>query len=97
MNKTMKADSEHAILEESKIAFDSTVQYSKGEKIRTTALVLAIEAYRELIIREAEYRRIEPATIKAITRAAMQFEDFITGQLRGNKATSETTMEGRTE
>lgn len=48
--------SEHAVLEESGMAYDPTTQYvdlSKEEKRRTTALLMAIQAYNNLIIKDA--------------------------------------------
>lgn len=82
-------------LEESGTAFDPTVQHidlTKEEKRRTTALLMAIQAYKELIIKEADYliaasdlaRRgegpeIRPATIDAMVETALKFECFIAG------------------
>lgn len=93
MNKT---DSDLSILEESGTAFDPTTQVldlSKEEKRRTTALFMAINAYHELIIREADYLReaatlarqnegpkLQPATIDAIVIAAIKFDSFISGE-----------------
>ena len=85
------------VLETSGTAFDPTSQHldlSKEEKRRTTALMLAIQAYRELIIKEAAYlheaadlaRRhegptLQPATIDAMVSAAMTFDAFIEGHM----------------
>ncbi len=85
-----------SILEDAGVAFDPTTQHldlSKEEKRRTTALMLAINAYRELIIKEAAYLKeaadlarreegpkLQPATIDAIVEAAIKFDLFITGQ-----------------
>lgn len=93
----MKEDkSDLSVLEDAGIAFDPTTQavdLSKEEKRRTTALFMAINAYHELIIREADYLReaanlaqrgdgpkLQPATIEAIVAAAIKFDDFISGQ-----------------
>lgn len=85
--------SPHAVLEEAGVAFDAGSQHmdlSKEEKRRTTALLLAIQAYEKLIIKDAEYLRevsnqarsneglkIQPATISAMVDAAIRFDDFI--------------------
>lgn len=87
--------SETAILQESGTMFDPASQHldlSKEEKRRTTALLMAIQAYSHLIIKDAEYLReankqadrnegpvIKPATIEAMTAAAIQFDAFISG------------------
>lgn len=65
------------------------------EKRRTTALMMAIQAYEKLIIQDAEYLRvaadlarrdegpkIKPATMNAMVAAAIQFDDFIAGRLK---------------
>ena len=86
------------VLEETGTAFDPTTQHldlTKEEKRRTTALMMAIQAYRELIIKDAEYLReahtqaranngpaIKPATIEAMVMAALTFDDFIAGKIR---------------
>ncbi len=106
-----KEDSPHAILEESGIAFDPSVQHldlSKDEKRRTTALMMAIQAYKELIIRDADYlhavadlaRRnegpqINPATMDAMVEAAIKFDMFIAGQFA--QPTGETRGGAQTE
>ncbi len=91
-------------LEQAGIAFDATrmhLDLTKAEKRRTTALMLAIQAYDKLIIKDAEYLReahaqarsdgsvIRPATMDAMVLAALQFDAFISGQLalqQGNPA-----------
>lgn len=89
---------EPPILEEAGVAFDPTTQrldLSKDEKRRTTALMMAIQAYKELIIKDADMLRaasdlarigdgpqIKPATINAMVVAACQFDDFIAGRLQ---------------
>jgi hypothetical protein len=50
-------ESKHAVLEEAGVGFDPTTQHmdlSKEEKRRTTALLMAIQAYNNLIIKDAE-------------------------------------------
>lgn len=85
-----------SIVEEAGVAFDPQTQHldlSKEEKRRTTALMMAIQAYRELIIKDAAYLReavdiarrdegpkIQPATIDAMVEAAIKFNNFISGQ-----------------
>lgn len=82
-------------LEDAGIAFDPATQHldlSKEEKRRTTALMLAIQGYKELIIKDAAYLReandiarrnegpkIQPATIDAMVHAACKFDYFIAG------------------
>lgn len=90
-------ESQHAALEDAGVAFDPTVQHmdlSKEEKRRTTALLMAIQAYNNLIIKDAEMYIavsrersreedggpvIRPATISAMVEAAIQFDNFIKG------------------
>ncbi len=89
-------NSPHAILEEAGVAFDPTTQHldlTKEEKRRTTALVLAVNAYEKLIIKDAEMYhaimrekdrdpaapRIQEATIDAMVAAAIKFDAFIAG------------------
>lgn len=88
-------ESPYAAFEESGTGYDPTTQVldlSKEEKRRTTALFMAINAYRELIIKEAAYLReaadlarrdegpkLQPATIDAIVVAALKFDAFIAG------------------
>jgi hypothetical protein len=84
------------ILEDAGIAFDPSTQHldlSKEEKRRTTALMMAIQAYRDLIIKDADYLRevsnqaranngpaIQPATMDAMVEAAIKFDMFIAGK-----------------
>lgn len=88
--------SPHAAIENADVAFDPSTQHldlTRDEKRRTTALMMAMQAYKELIIREADYliaaadlaRRnegpaIRPATIDAMVEAAIKFDDFIAGR-----------------
>src|SRR5271169_74457 len=83
-------------LEEAGVAYDPTrmtVDLTKEEKRRTTALLLAIQAYDKLIIKDAEYLKemhneahrnngpvIQPATMNAMVDAAIQFDAFIAGR-----------------
>ena len=85
-----------AVLDENDIAYDPgkmTMDLNKAEKRRTTALMLAIQAYDKLIIKDAEMYvaisreargndgpTIKPATMDAMVRAAIQFDAFIEGQ-----------------
>lgn len=93
----VKAESPHAILEESGIAYDPSTQHldlSKEEKRRTTALMMAIQAYQHLIIKDADYLReasnqvrtsgltIQPATMDAMVEAAVKFDAFISGEMQ---------------
>ena len=96
-------------LEEAGVAFDPTTQHldlSKDEKRRTTALMLAIQGYKELIIKDADYLReahaqarssdgpkIQPATINAMVDAAIRFDFFIAGGYPTPKLQQETTQE----
>ena len=90
-----------AALEDAGIAFDPTrmsLDLTKAEKRRTTALMLAIQAYDKLIIKDAEYLReahsqarstgvvIRPATMEAMVVAALQFDAFISGRLTDQHA-----------
>lgn len=94
----LSAESPHAVLEETGTAFDPSTQHmdlSKEEKRRTTALLMAIQAYDNLIIKDAEMYIavsrekgrdedgpiIRPATIDAMVVAALQFDDFISGKI----------------
>ena len=97
-----------AVLEEAGVAFDPTTQHldlTKDEKRRTTALMMAIQAYSNLIIKDALYlekaadlaRRnegpvIRPATMNAMVEAAIQFDFFIAG---GYGAANPREMESR--
>lgn len=85
-----------SVLHEQDVAYDPaqmTVDLTKAQKRRTTALMLAIQAYEKLIIKDAEYfiavsreshtnpdLKIRPATISAMVDAALQFDDFIAGR-----------------
>lgn len=76
--------------------FDPATQHielSKEERRRTTALLMAIQAYDHLIIKDAEmYKaisddsrrdngpKIQPATIEAMIYAAIKFDKFIAGE-----------------
>lgn len=88
--------SPHAVLEETGTAFDPSTQHldlSKEEKRRTTALLMAIQTYSHLIIKDAEMYvaisrdqgrgdeavKIRPATISAMVEAAIEFDFFIKG------------------
>lgn len=83
-------------LEQAGVGFDPTTQHldlSKEEKRRTTALLLAIQAYRELIIKDADYlreadaiarrdqRAIKPARIDEMVDTAIKFDAFIAGKM----------------
>ena len=89
-------EADMAVLEESGVAFDPTrmhLDLTKAEKRRTTALMLAIQAYNNIIIKDAEYLReahsqarsngavIRPATMDAMVVAAIQFDAFISGRI----------------
>lgn len=81
------------VLEAAGVAFDPTQQHldlTKEEKRRTTALMLGIQACRDLIIKDADYLReaarlaqtdqgpaLRPATIDAVVIAAIKFDTFI--------------------
>lgn len=96
-DKELKAGSSHAVLEETGTAFDPSVQHldlTKEEKRRTTALMMAIQAYANLIIKDADMLRevssqsrnndglkIQPATMHAMVQAAIQFDKFISGAM----------------
>jgi hypothetical protein len=98
-----KDGNEHdlAVLEDTNVAFDPTTQHldlTKDEKRRTTALIMAIQAYQELIIKDAAYLReasdlarrdegpkIQPATIDAIIVAAMKFDAFIESKMTASQ------------
>lgn len=98
-----------SILEEADIAYDPTrmtVDLTKEEKRRTTALMLAIQAYGNLIIKDAEYLKemhnearrengpvIKPATMEAMVKAAIQFDAFIAGHLSMPPAMAKALVE----
>jgi hypothetical protein len=102
-----KEDSPHHVLEEANVAFDPSTQHldlNKEEKRRTTALMLAINAYEKLIIKDAEYLKevrdmqrkdegpvIKPATMDAMVDAAIKFDRFIA---QGEKTDEEVTRGG---
>jgi hypothetical protein len=85
-----------SVLDSQDVAYDPTqmtVDLTKAEKRRTTALMLAIQAYEKLIIKDAEMFRavvaeagrsngpvIQPATMNAMVEAAINFDDFIAGK-----------------
>ena len=86
------AEGDAGVIEEAGIGFDPSRQHlelSVQEKRRTTALLLAIQAYRELIIKDAAYlreatmiakdagREIKPARIDEMIDAALRFDFFI--------------------
>lgn len=88
-------------LEEGGIAYDPTTMHldlTKAEKRRTTALMMAIQAYSNLIIKDAEYLReahaqqrsggpvIQPATMDAMVIAALQFDAFISGRMESPRS-----------
>lgn len=92
------------VLEDAGVAFDPTAQHldlTKDEKRRTTALMMAIQAYQHLIIKDAEYLRaaadlarrdeglvIQPATMDAMVTAAINFDHFIRGDFdKGQEST----------
>ncbi len=78
------------------VAFDpaqAPLDLTKEEKRRTTSLLLAIQAYDKLIIRDAEMyiaisrdtgrdpeAKIRPGTIDAMVEAAIKFDAFIEGR-----------------
>ena len=94
-----------SILETSGTAFDPTkvhLDLTKEEKRRTTALLLAIQAYQGIIIKDAEMYEavsrekartteppIKPATMTAMVEAALDFDDFISGELQARIAKAE--------
>lgn len=91
-----KEASPHHGIEEAGLGFDPTTQHldlTKEEKRRTTALMMAIQAYEHLIIKDAEMYaaisreqgkdeppRIKPATVDGMVLAALQFDAFISGK-----------------
>lgn len=103
-----KEDSKLAVFEEANVAFDPTTQHldlTKNEKRRTTALMMAIQAYRELIIKDADYLReasniarnnngpaLKPATIDAMVDAAIKFDIFIASGARDGDAVKGGSM-----
>lgn len=105
-----REESPHAVLEEHDIAFDPSTTHldlTKAEKRRTTALMMAIQAYKDFIIKDAAYLvemhnearrnsavKIQPATIDAIVEAAIKFDMFIAGEVRIVQEDDEPTTGG---
>lgn len=102
---------DQSVLDETGTAYDParmTLDLNKDEKRRTTALMLAIQGYSELIIKDAAYLRemhdearrnteapkLRAATIDAMVEAAWKFDLFIAGKLQGQstEATSGGTQ-----
>lgn len=97
MGNKMTHEEAGQVLEDAGVAYDpghTPMDLTKEEKRRTTALMMAIQAYQHLIIKDAEMYRavsdearnregpeIKPATMDAIVVAAMQFDLFISGKL----------------
>lgn len=89
------AENDISIVEEASVAFDPTTQHmdlTKNEKRRTTALMLAIQAYKNLLIPDAAYLKeasdlarrgegpkIKAGTIDGVVIAAIKFDRFIGG------------------
>lgn len=113
-NTQRPTESELAMLEDNGIAFDPTTQHidlSKDEKLRVTALFMAINAYQHLIIKDAdlyvaicreqgrntEGPLIRPATINEMVVAAMQFEDFISGKFNKPNSPEESEVVDETQ
>jgi hypothetical protein len=87
-----------SVLDQTGTAFDPTTVHldlTKEEKRRTTALLLAIQAYQNMIIKDADMYaaicreqgrdsepKIKPATMDALVMAAINFDDFISGRLQ---------------
>lgn len=108
-----KEASPHHVIEEAGLAFDPSTQHldlTKEEKRRTTALMMAIQAYNNLIIKDAEMYmaisreqgkdeppRIKPATIEAMVMAAIKFDAFISGRLEDTPAEPDRTTPAETE
>ena len=93
------------VLEEAGVAFnplDAPLDLTKAEKRRTTALMMAIQAYSNLIVKDAAMyttmvaggKRLKEASIDAMVVAAMQFDAFIAGQYEGLKVIPETDGQG---
>lgn len=101
-----------SVLEEAEIAYDptkATLDLTKEEKRRTTALMLAIQAYSNLIIKDAEMYKaissdaarghgpvIKPATMSAMVEAAINFDAFIAGEF-STPVRVETDKDARNE
>lgn len=85
-----------SVLDEADIAYDPakmTMDLTRAQKRRVTALMLAIQAYDHLIIKDAEMYNaisrdadrkggpvIQPATMDAMVMAAINFDRFIAGE-----------------
>jgi hypothetical protein len=83
-------------VEEAGMAFDPARQHlelTRDQKLRTTALMMAIHAYEKIIIKDADYYEavvrhrqlngeppIKAATMDAMVEAAIKFELFIVGE-----------------
>lgn len=96
-----REDGPLAVVEEAGVAFDPTTQVldlTKDEKRRTTALMLAIQGYKELIIKDAAYLReaydaarrgegpkIGAATMDGMLEAAVKFDMFIAGEFAASE------------
>lgn len=74
------------------VAYDptrATLDLTKEEKRRTTALMLAIQGYQHLIVKDPQMytamvaggKQLHPATIHGMVEAAVQFDLFISGRL----------------
>ena len=102
------AEVDVSFLETSGVAFDPTTVHldlTKEEKRRTTALLLAIQAYQNIIIKDAEMYdaisrdasregpKIKPATMEAMVSAALDFDDFISGKLQARIDAEESKPE----
>lgn len=110
-----KQESPLAAIEESGLGYDPTTQHldlSREEKRRTTALMMAIQAYNNLIIKDAEMYEavcrenrngdkkapmIEKATIDAMVQAAIKFDFFISGALTSATDSANPHALGATE
>lgn len=99
---------DRSVLEETGTAFvpeNQVLDLTKNEKRRTTALMMAIQAYQHLIIKDHEYLKaaadlarrdegpkIKPATMDAMVEAAIKFDFFIAGKY--SEPADETTRGG---
>lgn len=92
--------------EEIQGAFDAAAEpldMSKGEKMRTTALMLAIKYYTDTICKDADmYNAIvmrngtmRPATSLGVINAALQFENFLLGKATNVEFEDEDAGGGR--
>lgn len=98
-----------SVLEDAGIAYDPTkapLDLTRDEKRRVTSLMMAIQAYNGLIIKDAEMYlaickehrqddgfKIKPATIDGIVDAAIYFDDFISGKIEERMKQAETVGE----